>query len=111
VRAFDRQHTLKLREEGVDYEIRETFESALVFGRNALIALNCDPDRADAVIADLRKRDAARLELQQHEGLQAGRHLMHQQVQPTPFVEPARAARPLNPEAEDVLNDETRYSG
>ncbi|MFN3853939.1 MAG: monovalent cation:proton antiporter-2 (CPA2) family protein [Phreatobacter sp.] len=111
VRAFDRQHTLKLREAGVDYEIRETFESALAFGRSALIALNCDPDRADAVIADLRKRDAARLELQQHEGLQAGRHLMHQQVQPAPFVEPARVARPLNPEAEDVLNDETRYSG
>lgn len=111
VRSFDRQHTLKLREEGVDFEVREMFESALVFGRQALVALGSDPDRADAVVADLRKRDAARLELQQHEGLYAGAHLMHQQVQPAPLVEPARAARPLNPEAQDVLTDETRYSG
>ncbi|WP_439573006.1 monovalent cation:proton antiporter-2 (CPA2) family protein [Phreatobacter sp.] len=111
VRAFDRGHTIKLREEGVDFEIRETLESALLFGRHALVALGSDPERADAVMADVRRRDAARLELQQHEGLAAGRHLMHQQMQPAPLVEPARAARPLNPEAQDVLTDETRYSG
>ncbi|MDP2803834.1 MAG: monovalent cation:proton antiporter-2 (CPA2) family protein [Phreatobacter sp.] len=112
VRAFDRQHTIKLREEGVDYEIREVLESALVFGREALVALGIDREIAAQTMADLRKRDAARLELQMHEGIQAGRHLMHQQrVTPAPLVEPARKAKALNPEAEDVLADETRFSG
>jgi glutathione-regulated potassium-efflux system protein KefB len=31
-RAFDRQHALKLVELGVDYQMRETFESALAMG-------------------------------------------------------------------------------
>ncbi|WP_204278290.1 hypothetical protein, partial [Escherichia coli] len=84
---------------------------ALVFGQEALIALGIEQDQAAAVIADLRKRDAARLELQQHDGIQAGAHLMHPQVTPTPLVEPARRARALNAEAEDVLTDETRFSG
>ena len=112
VRSFDRQHTLKLREEGVDYEIREVVESALVFGREALVALGVEREIARQTVTDLRKRDAARLELQMHEGIQAGRHLMHQQrMTPTPLTEPARRAEALNPEAEDVLSDETRYSG
>ncbi len=33
VRSYDRLHTLELRAAGVDYELRETFESGLVFGR------------------------------------------------------------------------------
>jgi glutathione-regulated potassium-efflux system protein KefB len=111
VRSFDRQHTLALRAADVDYELREVLESALVFGGQALIALGIDAERAAAVTADLRKRDAARLDLQQHEGIQAGRHLMHPQVAPTPLIEPARKAQALNAEAEDVLSDETRFSG
>jgi len=111
VRSFDRQQTLKLREEGVDFEIREVLESALVFGREALVTLGIDREIARQTIADLRKRDAARLELQMHEGIQAGAHLMHQQVQPAPLTQPVRKATALNAEAEDVLSDETRYSG
>jgi len=112
VRSFDRQHTLALRKEGVDYELREVLESALRFGREALMALGIDEEVARQTVADLRKRDAARLELQMHEGIQAGAHLMHQQrMTPVPLTEPARKAQALNPEAEDVLGDETRYSG
>ena len=33
VRAFDRGHALRLINAGVDYQLRETLESALVFGR------------------------------------------------------------------------------
>ena len=33
MRAFDRGHSLRLIEAGVDYQIRETFESALAFGQ------------------------------------------------------------------------------
>lgn len=112
VRSFDRGHTIHLRNEGVDYEIREVFESALVFGQEALAILGVDQDAAAEIAADLRKRDAARLEMQIHEGIQAGMHLMHQQKPtPTPLTEPKRKAKPLNPEAEDVLSDETRFSG
>ncbi|KAF0119624.1 MAG: glutathione-regulated potassium-efflux system protein KefB, partial [Xanthobacteraceae bacterium] len=112
VRSFDRVHAIKLRGEGVDYEIREVMESALVFGREALVALGVDRDDAHRTMEDIRKRDAARLELQMHEGIMAGAHLMHRQpVTPSPLTEPARKAQALNPEAEDVLADETRYSG
>ncbi|MBX9991683.1 monovalent cation:proton antiporter-2 (CPA2) family protein [Phreatobacter oligotrophus] len=112
VRSFDRGHTIHLRNEGVDYEMREVFESALVFGQEALASLGVDEDAAAEIAADLRKRDAARLEMQIHEGIQAGMHLMHQQKPtPTPLTEPKRKAKPLNPEAEDVLSDETRFSG
>ncbi len=112
MRSFDRGHTIHLRNEGVDYEMREVFESALVFGQEALASLGVDQDAAAEIAADLRKRDAARLEMQIHEGIQAGMHLMHQQKPtPTPLTEPKRKAKPLNPEAEDVLSDETRFSG
>ena len=39
VRSYDRGHTLDLIGAGVDYEIRETFESAMKFGEAALVAL------------------------------------------------------------------------
>jgi hypothetical protein len=32
-------------------------------------------------------------------------------AEPEPLVRPERAARPLNPEAEDVLKHETEFSG
>ncbi|TIS00417.1 MAG: potassium transporter, partial [Mesorhizobium sp.] len=35
-RAFDRGTALQLIRAGVDYQLRETFESALVFGGSAL---------------------------------------------------------------------------
>ena len=52
VRAFDRGHSLRLINAGVDFEIRETFESALKFGARALVELGVDeveaaiPERA-----------------------------------------------------------------
>ena len=49
VRSFDRRHTLQLIAKGVDFELRETYESALVFGRNTLEALGFDPERAAAI--------------------------------------------------------------
>ncbi len=42
VRSFDRRHTLQLIAKGVDFELRETYESALVFGRNTLEGLGFD---------------------------------------------------------------------
>lgn len=38
VRSYDREHTLQLRAQGVEYELRETFESGLLFGQRTLEA-------------------------------------------------------------------------
>jgi len=91
VRAFDRGHVLRLVKAGVDYQIRETFESALVFGREVLLGLGFDEPEADEAIADVRKRDEERLELQIAGGLTAGRYLIRgnlQTPQPEPFQRP-----------------------
>jgi glutathione-regulated potassium-efflux system protein KefB len=106
VRAFDRRHTLELLGKGVDYEIRETFASAVEFGRAALEGLGMTPERAGEVADYIRKRDLARLALQQAEGLAAGRELMLA-VRPEPLSEPLRESEGLNPEAAELVKNET----
>jgi CPA2 family monovalent cation:H+ antiporter-2 len=60
-RSYDRGHTLELRAKGVDHETRETFESAIVLGGEALRALGIGADDVDEVIAEVRRRDSDRL--------------------------------------------------
>jgi glutathione-regulated potassium-efflux system protein KefB len=103
VRSFDRRHTLQLFAKGVDFELRETFESALVFGRHTLEALGLDAERAAAVEEFVRTRDLERLALQQAEGLSAGAELLRSRMVHVPFSTPTREVRPLNPEAEEII--------
>jgi CPA2 family monovalent cation:H+ antiporter-2 len=92
-RSYDRTHTLTLRQKGVDYEVRETIESALLFGRKTLEGLGMDEHDATAIADDIRKRDEARLQLQAVEGIAAGRELMiNQPMQPEPLVKPRKEA-------------------
>jgi len=108
VRAFDRGHAVRLIQAGVDYQLRETFESALVFGERVLVELGVDEEAAAEVVRDVRRRDTERLELQLTGGLQAGRFLMRGNIptpKPDPFSVPRRTGRGLNPEAEVVLGD------
>jgi glutathione-regulated potassium-efflux system protein KefB len=101
VRSYDRRHSLRLIAKGVDFELRDTFESALVFGRRALEALGLDPERAQAVEEFVRSRDLDRLALQQAEGVSAGIELWRTRlVQPQPLSQPRREAQSLNPAAE-----------
>lgn len=112
VRSYDRGHTLELIAKGVDYELRETYESALVFGREALIALGLDPERARAVEDYVRERDLARLALQEAGGLLAGTEMLAQPApRPEPVSTPQRQPTPLNPEADDIIHHETEFSG
>ncbi len=91
VRSYDRVHTLSLRARGVQHDVRETFESALVFGRETLEELGVESDDALAISDDIRRRDVARLELQAAEGLTAGRHMLHSApVRPEPLVRPKK---------------------
>lgn len=99
VRAYDRGHTLRLIEAVVDYQIRETFESALKFGQAVLGGLGFPDEEAADVIAEVRRRDAARLDLQLTGGLQAGQALMRGNLptpQPAPYITPSREGRLLN---------------
>ena len=77
-RATDRAHALDLTRMGVDYQIRETFESSLTFGRKALEYLGLPPDRITEVEQDVRKRDQERLSLQLSGGDLAGSDKLHQ---------------------------------
>ncbi|NRP71463.1 Glutathione-regulated potassium-efflux system protein KefC [Ensifer psoraleae] len=90
-RSYDRLHTLELRARGVDYELRETFESGLLFGRKTLEALGVGNDEAISIMDDIRRRDEARLVLQEAEGITAGRDMLHSRpVRPEPLVKPKR---------------------
>ena len=55
VRSYDRGHTLDLIKKGVNFELRETFKSALAFGRAALEGLGVDAERAQAVEDEVRR--------------------------------------------------------
>jgi CPA2 family monovalent cation:H+ antiporter-2 len=92
-RSYDRVHTLALRQAGVEYEIRETIESALAFGRHTLEGLGMAEPDALAIADDIRTRDEARLQLQAVDGIAAGRELMlSRPMQPEPLVRPRKDA-------------------
>jgi len=107
VRSYDRIHTLALRKRGVDYELRETFESGLMFGRRTLEALGIDERTAYDISEDMRERDEERLVIQASEGIYAGTDmLLSKPVTPEPLIKPkprivdgADEARTPEPEA------------
>jgi glutathione-regulated potassium-efflux system protein KefB len=72
-RATDRRHSLELIRAGVDVQIRETFESALVLGATALEKLGTSPAEVTEISARVRRRDQQRLELELVGGFDAGR--------------------------------------
>jgi CPA2 family monovalent cation:H+ antiporter-2 len=91
VRSYDRIHSIALRNLNVDYELRETLESGLLFGRRTLEALGVSEASAYEIGEDIRRRDEQRLVLQVSEGLQAGRDMLFSQpVKPEPLVKPKR---------------------
>lgn len=63
-RAHDRTHWLSLKRSGVERAVRETFESGVMLGREALSELGTSEPMIDAIEAEYRRRDAERLDLQ-----------------------------------------------
>jgi monovalent cation:proton antiporter-2 (CPA2) family protein len=102
-RSYDRGHTLQLLAKNVDFELRETFESAILFGRKTLEAIGIDADRAAIVEDFIRTRDRDRVAIQQAEGIYAGIDLMRQRPTMTPFSEPQRGPKALNQEAGELI--------
>jgi glutathione-regulated potassium-efflux system protein KefB len=104
VRAFDRGQQLRLIAARVDFQIRETFESALVFGHAVLTEVGLSADEAAETIADVRRRDKERLALQVVSGIEAGRSLMRGNMttpMPEPFTPPRAAAPTVVAEASE----------
>jgi glutathione-regulated potassium-efflux system protein KefB len=64
VRAYDRAHARELVHAGVDVQVRESFESAMLFGRRALELLGVNVLAAQTVSEDIRTRDAERFALE-----------------------------------------------
>ena len=105
-RSYDRGHTLQLLAKDVDYELRETFESAMRFGRETLVAIGIDADRAAIVEDFIRTRDRDRLAVQQAEGIYGGLDMLRTRPTPTPLSEVQRDARALNTEAGELIAGE-----
>ncbi|MEO5807433.1 monovalent cation:proton antiporter-2 (CPA2) family protein [Devosia sp.] len=61
-RAYDRVHAIELIKAGVDYQLREMFESAIVFGGEAIRILGAAEDEVEAVLDGVRERDRLRFE-------------------------------------------------
>ena len=100
-RAFDRGHSLDLVKAGVEYEIRETFESAMVFGAEVLRRLGTDEDAIEEIGDDIRRRDAERFALQLASDIYAGRDLMRGNAPvPAPLTKPRRPGRIIAEERE-----------
>ncbi|HEX6996902.1 MAG TPA: monovalent cation:proton antiporter-2 (CPA2) family protein [Gammaproteobacteria bacterium] len=104
VRAKDRVHALELVKAGVDFQLRETFESAVAFGSAALRALGVPAEEAAEIAMDVRSRDRERfaLELQSGDVLGAAK-LLRRKPEPQPFHKPRTQAEPLNDDARAVL--------
>ena len=109
-RSFDRGVSLKLVEVGVTYQLRETFESALMFGQKTLEELGVSEEEAAETVRDVRARDEARFEAQLTGGIQAGRGFMKGNMPapvPAPLATPKRPGQAANEETQSVLDQAT----
>lgn len=88
-RSFDRGHSMELIRAGVDFEIRETVESALLMGAEGLRRLGWDQATVEEAIDDVRRRDAQRLTEQVQGDMMSGRDSILTVPLPEPLV-PAR---------------------
>jgi glutathione-regulated potassium-efflux system protein KefB len=94
VRAWDRGHAIHLIHRNVDFQIRDTLESAMVLGRKALVGLGVPEDEAHAICEEVRRRDDERLDLQVAGGIYAGQDLMLGNApRPGPLTTPKRPGR------------------
>ena len=106
VRSYDRAHSIELRKRNIDFEIRESVESAMILGTAALTELGVEDERVDEVALDVCRRDELRLQMQVDGELQDGRDTLHvNTVTPEPLVMPKGYAKPLTKETGDVVGN------
>jgi glutathione-regulated potassium-efflux system protein KefB len=100
-RAFDRGHAIALQKAGVDFQIRELFESALALSSETLRLLGSTEEEIADLIDGVRQRDRQRFAAQLVGGLQAGRDLLLSNAE-----EQARESGAVSAPSEPVMLDE-----
>jgi glutathione-regulated potassium-efflux system protein KefB len=101
-RAYDRGHAIELIKAGVDYQLREMLESAIVFGGEAVRMLGATDEEVSEAVQKVRDFDTHRFELQVLNGAAAGRQLLidnaeeqaREQGVPQPAEDDAKADEP-----------------
>lgn len=101
-RAFDRGHALDLLKAGVDYQIRETLESAFSFSEEVLNTMGETPEFSARLVEEFRGVDQERFAMEVVGGIYAGRSLIRGNAQPADLV----AARTARERAERELAEE-----
>jgi glutathione-regulated potassium-efflux system protein KefB len=99
-RAFDRGHAIELVKAGVEYQLREMFESALTLSGQALRVLGSTDDEVAELIEGVRERDRQRFAAQLVGGIQAGRDLLLSNAE-----EQARESGAVERQSEPVMLD------
>jgi len=102
VRAFDRIHAIDLYKKGADFLVRETFESALQFGGETLAEIIGDRAQVADAVEDVRRRDLARLAMQQA-GASFPDAVAAIHIVPEPLTPPLKKARGLSDETQDIV--------
>ncbi len=106
-RAFDRGHAIDLVKAGVDYQIRETYESALDFSQKALSSVGEERDTAERLVEEFRDVDVERFAIEVVGGIYAGRSLIRGNASPADLV----AARTARERAQREAREEAEASG
>ena len=98
VRSYDREHALHLAKQNVDYMIRETFESAMLFGGAILEELGVDQSDVEEISQEIRERDKERFETEiAADDVYAGIGLQYTGPRPTaPLITPNHTGQILN---------------
>lgn len=100
VRSYDREHSLHLVKQKVDFMIRETFESAIKFGGVILQELGVDEDEVERITEEIRDLDNERFETEiaaDDVNAGVGMQYTHTHPRPTaPLIRPKREGQILN---------------
>ncbi len=102
-RAFDRGHAIALVQAGVDFQIREVFESALTLSGETLRVLGSTDEEIAELIEGVRDRDGQRFAAQITGGLAAGRDLLLSNA-----TEQARESGAVEGPSEPVMLEQAR---
>ncbi|KFI05554.1 potassium transporter [Massilia sp. BSC265] len=79
-RAYDREHAIELAHAGVDWQVRETFESALALADKALDLLQVEASVHQQLMSEVRQRDSDRFSIERVHGLYSARDLVRNNV-------------------------------
>lgn len=100
-RSYDRVNTVNLIKQHVDYQVRETFESALLLSKVALEKLGATETEAHDVITLVRNLDQERLHEEVLHGFSDELEKKYWSVKP--FIKPTQEAEALNEETASIL--------